>query len=299
MNNSKWYPGKLLLFGEHVLLLGSPAVSVPVPAYRACWVLGGLSEDTSLRAFADSDYVRRVAGMDIPRLEAEIRSGLYLHSGVPRGYGLGSSGVLCAALYDRFVDETAKVDAGSDLRAILGGMEGYFHGSSSGLDPLTSYLNAPLLVRGQSMEVELLRTDSWVDGPVIFLVDSGLPRQTDKMVGWFKHQLLDPEFEGALKMRYLPLHEALVDAWLCRDLPAFWEHMGRYAALQYRLLSGIIPESVSAWWLRSLDQEDYFLKVCGAGGGGYVLGFARSREVLRALPCFDTLIFPFGGGGDA
>ena len=61
------YSSKLLLFGEHVLLLGSTALAMPVPAYSGKWVTTGAQPDDVLQQkifeFAASDRTDRLCAI--------------------------------------------------------------------------------------------------------------------------------------------------------------------------------------------------------------------------------------------
>ncbi len=43
----------------------------------------------------------------------------------------------------------------------------------------------------------------------------------------------------------------------------------------------MIPGSFRALWEKGLDSPDYQLKLCGAGGGGFLMGIARNLEQAR------------------
>ena len=91
--------------------------------------------------------------LNLAGLEEDLDKRLYFDSSIPQGFGVGSSGALCAALYDRYAvdkispDEQAAKDSILRLKKMFSGMESYFHGKSSGLDPLICYLNIPILIR--------------------------------------------------------------------------------------------------------------------------------------------------------
>ena len=38
------------------------------------------------------------------RLDADLEKGMYFDSSIPMGYGVGSSGAIVAAIYDRYAD---------------------------------------------------------------------------------------------------------------------------------------------------------------------------------------------------
>ena len=36
-------------------------------------------------------------------------------------------------------------------------------------------------------------------------------------------------------------------------------------------------------WAKGIESNDYFLKLCGSGGGGYILGFSEDFEKAISL----------------
>jgi mevalonate kinase len=47
----------------------------------------------------------------------------------------------------------------------------------------------------------------------------------------------------------------------------------------------MIPVKFHQMWQKGLDSGDYYLKLCGSGGGGYFLGFTedykKTQEILK------------------
>jgi mevalonate kinase len=43
----------------------------------------------------------------------------------------------------------------------------------------------------------------------------------------------------------------------------------------------MIPEKFHALWKKGLETNDYYLKLCGSGGGGYILGFTEDIEKAK------------------
>jgi len=278
------YPAKLLLFGEHVLLLGASALAVPVSAFSGKWAwdkeqpVDPAHREIVLQ-FMESKALKTIAGLDIKSLKQDIEAGLIFHSNIPTGYGLGSSGALCAGIYDRYVAEKTADTAA--LKLIFGQMESFFHGASSGIDPLTSYLDAPLLIRHKT-EVSIAAMQPWQEPPVVFLIDTQTPRQTKQN-----------DFSEQLTAELLPAHEAMVSAWLATDTANFWTHLRRVSQFQLAHFHPMIPENMRLIWKQSFDNQYFNLKICGAGGGGFMLGFARNREVLKEISAIFPIILPF------
>ena len=143
------YHSKIILFGEYSMIFDATALMVPLRKFSAQWRQAShlspeaASSNASLQRFADylSTFNEAKNALDLLRFNHELQYNLYLDSDVPSGYGLGSSGVLVAAVYDRYA--LHKLDDLLQLKALFGQMESFFHGSSSGIDPLQCYLGKP------------------------------------------------------------------------------------------------------------------------------------------------------------
>ena len=45
----------------------------------------------------------------------------------------------------------------------------------------------------------------------------------------------------------------------------------------------MIPKSFHTIWRKGIDTNAYYLKLCGSGGGGYILGFTEDFELAKNL----------------
>jgi mevalonate kinase len=290
--DSRNFPAKLLLFGEHVLLLGAPALAVPVSAFGGRWAWSDEKDrhHARLLQFAASEEFKSLKMLDSDQFVKDLEGGLFFDSNIPTGYGLGSSGALCAAVYDRFAQE--KTNDLSSLKSIFARMESFFHGNSSGIDPLTSYMGDPILIQNNT-EVQLVEPKAWgTSKPTVFLIDSRLPRRTGPLVEWFLEQSRLPVFSKKLSEEFLPAHQETLRAWLSADSGSFWPNLERISRFQFENLAPMIPKTIQTIWENSFMNEDYTLKICGAGGGGFVLGFARNKELVLNLARQTEIIFP-------
>ena len=271
------YPAKLLLFGEYVLLLGAPALAVPLTAFSGRWTR--LEEPNPYRQkmldFAASPPLNAITGLDTALFRHEVEQGLYFESNIPTGYGLGSSGAFCAAVYDRYMSQPT--DNLALLKYQLAQMEGFFHGNSSGIDPLTSYLNSPVLITENSQVEQAVQASWGQKAPIVFLLDSTLPRRSQPLIDWFLEQQKTRQFAQFLENQYLF---------------EFWQSLHQISQMQWERFVPMIPSTVKEVWERSLSHQQYTLKICGAGGGGFVLGFTRDRSMLKDLESEFELHFP-------
>ena len=99
-------PGKLLLFGEYTILAGGQALALPLPNFSGHWAKGQTAKPFDLRPFLD--YLDRLqqeeqllTPLRLDQFRQDLAAGLFFRSTIPAGYGAGSSGALCAAVYQR------------------------------------------------------------------------------------------------------------------------------------------------------------------------------------------------------
>jgi mevalonate kinase len=276
-----FYPSKLLLFGEHTVLRGSQALAMPLGNFAGRWQF---SEDKTKQYDLPKlvEYVKNLSengkiAFDTEGSLSALAHGLFFDSNIPRGYGAGSSGALVAALYDVFgMDKTLTI---SELKIVLGKIESFFHGESSGLDPLVSYLKKPILIRSDKSMTTLESVNN--DLPR-FLLDTKQSRKTEPLVKIFLEKTeRSPEFNNLILSELVPLVDDAIAAFLQNQTGFLFETMHRISLFQHRFLPEMIPMAFKNVWLEGLVGDVYKLKLCGAGGGGFILGFCKNFEETK------------------
>jgi len=144
---------KILLFGEYGIIKDSKGLSIPYNYYRGALKTADtltVEQQASHEKLKDfATYLKtldpEIIAIDKSQLEMDLSKNLYFDSSIPQGYGVGSSGALVASFYDRYalqkitVLENLTKEKLQQLKTIFAQMESFFHGKSSGLDPLNSY----------------------------------------------------------------------------------------------------------------------------------------------------------------
>ena len=209
--------------------------------------------------------------------------GLYFDSSIPQGYGLGSSGALVAAIFSKYVKESFNSYQDiSKLKTIFSKIEGHFHGSSSGIDPLISFLKSPLLInKNNSLEEVSIPKYSSGKG-AIFLLNTGRPRRTEPLVNLFLEKCKDQEFDHLCKDVLLPITNGCVTSFLEGNISALFEYFRQLSDFQLRHFTPMIPSLYQSLWKQGLDEGLFYLKLCGAGGGGFILGMTKDFEKAAA-----------------
>jgi mevalonate kinase len=287
--NKKTYPAKVLLLGEHIVLHGADALAAPLPLFGGHWAFSeadAKAGQKELPAWADYLHThQQEIGLDTAAFQRDLNVGLYFESNIPTGYGLGSSGALCAAVYDRYAgskispDDTARLP---ELRRILARMESFFHGASSGTDPLICYLNRPVLLRpGDHIEPVALPSLER-SGLHLFLLDSGQSRRTGPLVEYFGERCGEPAFESNMQAQFLRESDAAISAWLEGRFDDFRRSFTAVSVFQMEQLTQMIPDALHRPWRDGLTAGSFALKLCGAGGGGFFLGLTEDIEVAQS-----------------
>ena len=281
------YYSKVILFGEYSMIFDSTALMVPLKKFSAQWrfashleASGGAASNASLQRFAD--YLSTEQGLkdivDLQRFNHELYYGLFLSSNVPSGYGLGSSGTLVAAVYDGYAKQ--KIDDFLQLKTLFGKMESYFHGSSSGIDPLQCYLGKPFKITPKG--VQLLSDDFLRKDIHICLIDTKIKSNTKPLVNHFKKQRLNPRFYNRFQKEYTPLVKTCIGKMIEGDKELFFNTLKQLTKGQLEFLRPMITDNTMDLFTTEYDFN-FGVKISGSGGGGYVLGFTDDVQKASDL----------------
>ena len=167
------------------------------------------------------------------------------------------------------------------LREILGQMEAHFHGASSGLDPLICFLDKPLLLlEKNSIEVATLPAYTQGQGG-IFLLNTHRPRRTEPLVHLFLEKCKDRSFLNQELQNLIGATNSCIHTFLEGSVGPLVDNFKRLSEVQFASLKPMIPGLFQSLWQKGLEEEKFFLKLCGAGGGGFLLGITRDFKIAR------------------
>ncbi|WP_312824299.1 mevalonate kinase [Epilithonimonas sp.] len=288
MNNPLFY-AKIILFGEYGMIENSQGLVVPYSFYKGTLKFSDLDNDFEKKSNQSLEkYSNYLADLELPSdfklnvdaFKNDIEKGLFFDSNIPQGYGVGSSGALVAAIFEKYSftkrdPETISKDELKDLKKVFGQLESYFHGTSSGMDPLICYMNLPILIENKENVGKVSLPKEEVGKGAIFLIDSGITGETGPMIQIFFEKLKNEGFRKTLKEEFIRYNNACIDAFLKKDMNPFFRNMKKLSVWAYEHFRPMIPENVFNAWKKGLDSNAYYLKLCGSGGGGYILGFTK------------------------
>jgi mevalonate kinase len=264
-------PGKVLLFGEHAVVYGHPAIAAAVPRFLMVGIepaseprleLPGMATPPEiLTAVQDLAAAAGFRGAFRARVQSEI----------PLGSGLGSSAALGVALARAFKPGCSPDEA---MRLAMH-VERALHGAPSGVDPAACAHGGVLwFVRGEPPAIEPLPAKLW-----LCVALTGIRRGTRSTVmPLAERRRTDPRVDALLQKLGGFAREA---RQRLLDLPA----LGRLMDQAHAVLSDLgvsCAELEDA--VRSLRSAGALgAKLTGAGGGGAAIGLAQNEAHARAI----------------
>jgi len=290
---------KILLFGEYGIIKDSKGLSIPYNFYNGALKMdNNNSQDAKKSNNYLKEFVEYLANInpelvvfEIEKLKADVAAGMYFDSSIPQGYGVGSSGALVAAVYDKYAQDKITVlenltrEKLLKLKAVFSEMESFFHGKSSGLDPLNSYLSLPILINSKdNIEATGIPTQKTEGKGAVFLLDSGIVGETAPMVSIFMENMKQEGFRKMLKDQFIKHTDACVEDFLKGDIKSLFNNTKQLSKVVLNHFKPMIPKQFHELWKNGIETNAYYLKLCGSGGGGYILGFTEDiNHAQKAL----------------
>ncbi|MFS4494313.1 mevalonate kinase [Maribacter sp. 2308TA10-17] len=291
---------KILLFGEYGIIKDSKGLSIPYNFFK-----GALKtdENPSKEALESNGHLKNfvtyleevsneepeLVAFNFEALKKDVESGMYFDSSIPQGYGVGSSGALVAAVYDQYASDKITVlenltrEKLLKLKQIFGKMESFFHGKSSGLDPLNSYLSLPILINSQdNIESTSIPSQNTEGKGAVFLLDSGSTGETAPMVQLFMEKMKQEGFRTMLKNQFIKHTDACVEDFVNGNVKSLFGNLKQLSHVVLDNFKPMIPVKFHDLWKQGIDTNDYYLKLCGSGGGGYILGFTEDIDKAQS-----------------
>jgi len=292
-------PGKVILFGEHAVVYGRPAVAAALGNGLGAVVEAGGAEtvlhiprwDQHIRLGAGSggfESIRRAftVALDLVGLEGDERHVAVTFDGeLPPGVGVGSSAAFAVALLRALSDWRGEALSGAALLDAAEQVERVFHGTPSGLDHTVVTLGGCLRFRrGSPHEV----TPISLQAP-IRLVVAWAPREgsTREVVSRLRARRgAYPELYDALFDQMGALSDAGTTALATGDL----DRLGTLFDLAHGLLNAAGVSNLANERMVAIARGAGALgaKLTGAGNGGAVIalpegGDDASGRIIDAL----------------
>jgi mevalonate kinase len=185
--------GKVILFGEHAVVYGQPAIAVPVTQVRATAtieptspaagltiVAADLDEQVSLATAPHDEPLAAAVRLALDHLTApEPDAVLTIGSTIPIASGMGSGAAVSTAIVRTIASFLERTMSPDEISTLVFEVEKIHHGTPSGIDnTVIAYEQPVYFVRQRPIE------RLTVGKPFTLLIgDTGVPSPTGKIVG--------------------------------------------------------------------------------------------------------------------
>jgi mevalonate kinase len=288
MMKPEFFNAKILLFGEYGMIYNAMALSVPFDKFSGRLDFpaseSNVQSTAEIRKFYEYLKANEVNSklnfpFDLNRLGMDISGGLYFSSTIPQQYGVGSSGALVAALVSEYtVSKSENTLLPELLKADFAVVEGYFHGKSSGIDPLISFLNQPLLIDSEK-HIHKVDFDLDESGMSIALINTNTTGATGPLVQHFMEHYQNSEFKYIFDNQFITENNICIESLLKSNKPIFFNALEKLIRFQLDHFRRMIPNDFHSLIREAMDEK-VFIKLLGSGGGGFLIAFAESENVM-------------------
>ena len=283
-------PGKIILFGEHAVVYGRPALAVPVTqvqvevdvrdaARAGVWIdapdvdlhaeLNTLPSDHPVAAVIHNlFFLLRVA--PFPDLEIKISSS------IPVASGLGSGAAVTVALSRALAAHLGDSMSDEDVNAFAYEIEKLHHGTPSGIDnTVITYARPVYFVRGQPIEVFTVGKPF-----TILIADTGIAAPTRESVGDVRRLWSDN------KSRWETIFDRVAEVSFTarRAIEAGkWQVLGELMDENHALLQKLTVSSPALDRLVEAARDAGALgaKLSGGGRGGNMIALVTAETAER------------------
>ena len=187
-------PGKVILFGEHAVVYGQPAIAVPVTEVQAqATVVPGragqgvvvdavdLQRRIRVREADDSDPLAHIVRITLNEIDADLDPDLSISvaSTIPIARGMGSGAAISTAIVRGLAKHLKRWFPSQAISDLVYQTEILYHGTPSGIDNTVIAFEKPVY-----FVKEVTRQVFWVGTPFLLAIaDTGVESSTKEVVG--------------------------------------------------------------------------------------------------------------------
>ena len=112
----------------------------------------------------------------------------------------------------------------------------------------------------------------------VFLLDTGESGETEPMVSLFFENMKKKSFSNMMQNEFKTLTASCIDDFITGNVKSLFQNVKRLSLILLKHFSPMIPSEFHNIWSKGIETNGYYLKLCGSGGGGFILGFTEDLK---------------------
>lgn len=302
-------PGKIILFGEHAVVYGEPAIATPVFSTQAKAIVSARIQGKPGEIWIDAPDISLSTSIDQLEINHPLRSAIQIVIGekdidqvpsckiqvtseIPPSSGMGSSAAISISIIRAFSSFLGRRLNDEQVSDFAYEVEKIHHGTPSGIDNTVISYQKPIYYR-KGKPIKFLKIGEEFN---VLIAYSGMPGNTREAVegvraGWLK----EPDRYNQIFSRMGKItHEAKVIIEAGNP-----DHLGSLMNENHELLQeiGVSTPKLDQLVLEARNAGALGAKLSGSGLGGHVIALVKSNTdyisgELETKGAISTLITP-------
>jgi len=105
--------------------------------------------------------------------------------------------------------------------------------------------------------------------------------ETAPMVSIFMENMKQETFSLMMRDQFIKYSDSCVDDFLKGNMSSLFNNIKSLSSLVLKYFEPMIPDAFHKVWKNGIETNEYYLKLCGSGGGGFILGFTRDFDKAK------------------
>ena len=86
-----------------------------------------------------------------------------------------------------------------------------------------------------------------------------------------------------IEKEFISYSDACIKEFIDGNIKALFKNIKSLSLLVFNNFKPMIPNTFYQLWEKGINSNSYYLKLCGSGGGGFILGFTKDFNKVKKV----------------